>query len=153
MRRRATSPSSCATAVTATILALGGCAVPGYMDSIPLPGLGLPGESRRERIFGCLRDGWMLYDGEWKLVKYAGGSHLFNLKDDPTEQHNRAYDPGAAAVYQRMDAELTAHVMRSMDEAFTERRLYTYSYSSSPDFGRVGWERTYPMPWQTIYGE
>jgi len=142
------------TDVTATILALAGCAVPGYMDAVPLPGLGLVGERRQERIFGCLRDGWMLCDGVWKLVKYAGGgAHLFNLKDDPTEQHNRAHDVSAAAVYQRMDAALTAEVMRSIDEAFTERRLYTHSYSSSPDFGRVGWERTYPMPWQTIYGD
>jgi arylsulfatase len=140
--------------VTATILALGGCPVPSYMDSIPLPGLGLPGERKQERILGCLRNGWMLFDGQWKLVKYAGGgSHLFNLQDDPTEQHNLAQDPSVATIYQQLDAELTAEIMRSMDEAFAERRLYTFSYSSSPDFGRVGWERTYPMPWQEIYGE
>ena len=40
----------CLTDVTATILALAGCAVPGYMDAQVLPDLGLPGETRRERL-------------------------------------------------------------------------------------------------------
>ncbi|MBC7237526.1 MAG: hypothetical protein H5T69_16915, partial [Chloroflexi bacterium] len=138
--------------VTATILQLAGCEVPPYMDSLPLPGLGLQ-EARQERIIGALRNGWMLLEGEWKLVKYAGGgAHLFNLRDDPTEQHNRAQDPVCADLYRRLDATLTAEIMRYMDEAFWPQRVYTFSYSSSPDFGRVGWERTYPMPWHQIYG-
>ena len=140
------------TDVTATILALAGCEVRSYMDCAPLPGLGLGGEVTRDRFFGALRNGWMLFDGEWKLVKYAGGgAHLFNIQQDPTEQNNLARDSRYAEVYHRLDAELTAEIMRSMDEAFAERRLYTFSCSSSPDFGRVGWERQYPMPWGQIY--
>ena len=140
------------TDVTATLLSLAGCDVPGYMDSIPLPGLDLPGEKPRGHIVGMLRNGWMFFDGEWKLCKYAGGEvHLFNLKEDPTEQRNLTRDPQYADVFHRMDAQLTAEIMRAMNESYFSRRVYTFSYSSSPDFGRVGWERTYPMPWGRIY--
>ena len=141
------------TDVTATILSIAGCKIPAYMDAAPLPGLGIANEARRDAIMGMLHNGWMWFDGTWKLCKYAQGVHLFNLTDDPHEQHNLAYDPQAADVFHRMDAELTAEVMRLTDEAFFPQRTYTYSYSSSPDFGRVGWERTYPMPWDQIYPE
>jgi arylsulfatase A-like enzyme len=139
--------------VTATILALAGCPIPDYVDAVPLPGLGLAGGGGRERIVGALRSGWMLHDGTWKLCKYPQGAHLFNLEQDPGEQRNLARDPEYADVYRRMDTELTAEIMRSTDRAFFAQRVYTSSYSSSPDFGRVGWERTYPMPWSQIYPE
>ena len=141
------------TDVTATILALAGCPVPGYMDSVPLPCLDLSCEQKRERIFGALGNGWMLFDGKWKLCKYPGGAHLFNLEKDPTEQHNLALDSGCTDIFQRMDAELTAEIMRGMDDANFTQRVYTFSHSSNPDFGRVGWERTYPMSWNRIYPE
>ena len=41
--------------VTATMLCLAGCDVPEYMDSIPLPGLGLPRSAPRECIIGMIR--------------------------------------------------------------------------------------------------
>ena len=144
----------CLTDVTATILGLAGCPVPGYMDARPLPGMGLPGEAPRERVVGALRNGWMIRDGRWKLCKYAGGGvHLFDLEEDPTEQRNRARDKSCSDVYQRLDGELTGAVMRAIDEADFPQRVYTFSYSSSADFGRVGWERTYPMPWDQLYAD
>jgi len=143
----------CLTDVTATILALAGCAVPGYMDAQVLPDLGLPGETRRERVVGALRNGWMLLEGTWKLCKYPGGTQLFNLEEDPGEQRNLARDSGCADVFHRMDAELTAEIMRGLDEANFPERVYTFSYSSSADFGRVGWEREYPMPWERLYDD
>ena len=93
----------------------------------------------------------MMFDSEWKLCKYPCGSQFFNLKADPTEEHNLARDSRYADIYQRMDAEITAEIIRSVDEAFFERRVYTFSHSSNPDFGRPGWERTYPMTWHHIY--
>lgn len=137
--------------VIATMLTLAGCEVPSYMDSVPLPDLGLSNESPRDRIIGFLRSGWMMFDGEWKLCKHPSGSHLFNLKNDPTEEHNLVRDSQYTDVYQKMDAEITAEIIRSVDEAFFERRVYTFSHSSNPDFGRPGWERTYPMTWHRIY--
>ena len=140
------------TDVTATILAVAGCPVPGYMSSAALPGLGLPRAGARNNIVGALHNSWMLLEGAWKLSKYAGGgAHLFNLEEDPVEQHNRARDPGCADIFHRMDAELTTRIMRSLDRSNSAQRVYTSSYSSSPDFGRVGWERPYPMPWDRLH--
>ena len=141
------------TDVTATILGIAGCKIPAYMDAAPLPGLGIVNEISRDAVIGMLHNGWMWFDSTWKLCKYPQGVHLFNLTDDPHEQHNLAHDPQAAEVFHRMDAELTAEIMRLTNEAFFPQRTYTYSYSSSPDFGHVGWERTYPMPWEQIYPE
>ena len=133
------------TDVTATMVSLGGARVPTYMDAAPLPGLGLEGESERDQIVGILRSGWMAFDGEWKLARYASGAHLFNLERDPDEQHNRARDPECAEVYHRLDQRLLSEVMRLMEESnFAGRHL---THSSSADFGRVGWQRRYPMPW------
>ena len=140
------------TDVTATLLSLAGVDVPSYMDSRPLPGIGLQGAEPREQIFGFLRSGAMLLDREWKFVRYPGGVHLFNLRDDPTEQRNRATDPTVADICRRLDAELWTQVTGSMDEGnFAQRICPTTSHSSSSDFGRVGYERRYPMPWQEIY--
>ena len=142
------------TDVTATILDLAGCALPGYMEARPLPALGASSERPREHLVGALQQGWMILEGAWKLSKYAGGSvHLFNLEEDPTEQHNRARDPLCTAILQHLDAALTAAIMHSMSTAFFPQRVYTSSHSSSPDFGRVGWARTYPMTWQQLHPE
>ena len=139
--------------VTATMVSMAGARLPSYMDSVPLPGLGLAEESHREYLTGVLRQGWMITDGTWKLVRYPGGSHLFNLAEDRQEQQNRGQDPPCADVYRRLDLELTREVMRLMDEANFSGRVYTFSHSSNPDFGRVGWERIYPMPWDEVYEE
>jgi arylsulfatase A-like enzyme len=139
------------TDVTATLLNLAGQSVPGYMDSIPLPGLDLPDNTPRQYIAGFLNNSWMLFDGQWKLCKYVDGQHLFNLEEDPTEQHNRACDPSCADIMQRLDTQLTAEIMRSVGEAFFPQSVYTFSHSSNPDFGRVGWHRDYPMPWNQIH--
>ena len=96
------------TDVTATILGLAGCDIPTYMDATPLSGLGLTDEGEREHIVGMLRNGWMLFDGTWKLCKYASGAHLFNLEDDPDEQHNLARDSRCADIFHCMDTQLTA---------------------------------------------
>lgn len=137
--------------VVPTMLNLGGIKVPSYMDSVPLPNLGLSNDAPRDRIIGFLRSGWSIFDGEWKFCKYSGGgSHLFNLKDDPLEQQNLARDSQFADVFYQMDSELTTEIMRSVGEASFERQIYP-AHSSNVDFGRLGWERTYPNPWQYIY--
>ena len=136
------------TDVTATMVGLSGRPIPSYMDARPLTGLGLTDE-KREYIFGALRNGWMLYDGEWKLCKYPRGAHLFNLRQDPTEEHNRAGDASCADTFHRLDAQLTREIMRSAAEASFAGCHRTHS--SSAEFGRPGWGRSYPMPWNEIY--
>ena len=131
--------------VTATILGLAGCPLPAHMDCIPLPQLGLPVEAPRDRVVGSLRRGWMLIRDHWKLCKYArGGSLLYNLDDDPSEQHNLVGEGRYAAVYQRLDAELSAAIMDSIDVSHSDKRVYTHTLSSSREFGRPGWPREYP---------
>ena len=133
------------TDVTATLLGLAGRPLPSYMEARPLPGLNLPGEGRTQ-VCGSLRAGWMLFDGTWKLVKYPGGAHLFNLEEDPAEQHNRIADADDARAGSRLDAALTSMVMEAAAASFqTGRHGAT---SSAVDYGRRGWKRPYPMPWK-----
>lgn len=133
--------------VTATLLALAGCEVPAYMDSIPLPELGIDGDKRRERVVGMVSNGWMIDDGTWRLHKYSTGEHLlFNRAEDPDEQHNLIDDPRYAAEYRRLDSELTGEIMRSVTLSHWDRRVYVESLSGTPAFGRRGWQREYPRP-------
>lgn len=133
--------------VTATMLRFAGVEVPGYMDSRPLPGLGLTDQPPRDRIFGMLTGGWMAYDGEWKLAKYSNGeSVLFNLKDDPLEQRNLIADASYADVYRRLDTELTREIMRSVRFATHDRLAQSGDMSQDTGFGREGWQRSWPAP-------
>ena len=56
-----------------------------------------------------------------------------------------------AEIFHRLDTQLAHKIMRSANKAACAGRVCTFSHSSSPDFGRPGWERTYPMPWGEIY--
>jgi arylsulfatase A-like enzyme len=134
--------------ITATILAAAGCDLPTYMDSIPLPAIGLRQTSPRRRIVGMTSGGWMLYDGTWKLVKYATGDvHLFNLADDPHEQHNLIHDEQHRQKLLAMDIQLTQEIMRSIVAANQEKAVDTgNSLWSDPEYGKRGYQRTYPYP-------
>jgi arylsulfatase A-like enzyme len=136
------------TDVHATLLAFAGVALPDYLDSRPMPGLGLNGESRHTHLYGIVTGGWMVYDGVWKLAKYATGEqHLFNLDEDPTEQVNRIADPAAAKVRHELDILLTQEIMRSASLAFDDRRVYTgNSMWNDDEFGKEAWTRAYPQP-------
>jgi arylsulfatase A-like enzyme len=88
----------------------------------------------------------MLARDEWKLSKYAnGGAMLFNLRDDPQEQHNLARTAQDADTFHQLDAELTSVIMDSVDWGHADKRVYTHTLSGSTTFGRPGWPRTYPM--------
>lgn len=132
--------------VTATILACAGVEIPAYFDAIPLPELGLPQAKRRERVVGMTSGGWMLYEGEWKLCKYATGDvHLFNLKDDPQEQVNLVRDPAFLETYVRMDAALSQAIMEAIVVSHRDKALdTTNAYWSDPEYGKEGWRRPYP---------
>ena len=139
--------------VTATMLALAGCALPDYMDAQPLPALGLEGPSPRDHLFGYLTQSWMAFDGRYKLAKYSGhgGSgeaHLFDLQADPHEQDNLLASPGAEvnAVYRRLDAALTGELMSSMAFSMHDRLPMPYSMSGDEHEAREGWIWPYPSP-------
>ena len=133
--------------VTATILASAGASIPAHMDSRPLPGLGMVNDTPRDRIIGMLSDGWCNFDGEWKLAKYATGETvMFNIKNDPDEQHNLASDPAYADVYRRLDTELTLELMESYRFAMHDRLAQSGDMSQDQAFGREGWANPWPAP-------
>ncbi|MDF2562435.1 MAG: Choline-sulfatase [Microbacterium sp.] len=130
--------------ITATILEQAGCAVPSYMDSVPLPAT-TTADGGREVIFGMLTGGWMAYDGRWKLHKYATGEILlFDLENDPFEQRNLVRDPAHLEVFLRLDQALTVEVLDSL-KVLTDDRAVPVGWSVDA-FGRRGWERPYPNP-------
>jgi arylsulfatase A-like enzyme len=131
------------TDVTATLLRLGGAEVPAWMDSRPLPGLGL-GESRpHEHLVGALANGWAIQRGPWRLAKYATGETLlFDLSADPGEQRNLAAE--RADVYRELDAILTREVMAAVAASHAAQRVDAAWDDLA--FGLEGWQRTYPRP-------
>jgi arylsulfatase A-like enzyme len=130
--------------IPATLLALAGCEIPAYMDAIPLPELGIPTQER-PILFGFLASGCMAFDGEWKLVKYASGDVLlFNLKEDPQEQENCAGEEECQSIYLRLDAALSAEMLRSINDAHSDKVVAHISLYDNEEFGQAGWERTYP---------
>ena len=138
--------------VTATSLAFAGAELPPYFHSQPMPGLGIDGASPRERFFGALEDGWCMFDGRHKLSKYSSGDvHLFDLSEDPQEQHNLAGDPGHAQIQSQLDIELTQAIMASMGTISEPHRVYHRDLSQQTDFGREGWIRPFPRKLQEAY--
>jgi arylsulfatase len=131
--------------VTATLLAFAGVKLPGYLDSIPLPGLGLPGSRRRDYTIGATSSSWMIQDLRWRLAKYATGETLlFDLENDPTEQHNLAASAGHRDKLLELDGLLTQEVMRLSTASHYPARVYTSDLSTDPSFGFEGWRRPYP---------
>lgn len=138
--------------VTATLLHFGGCDIPDYMDSIPLPELGIVEDEtssqpkQRDYSIGMTSSGWMIYDGRWKLAKYITGEMLFfDIQNDPQEQHNLINDRQYWDKYLELDALLTQAIMHSITASHYDKRVYTRSLSGDPAFGKEGWQRPYPQ--------
>ena len=112
-----------------------------------MPGLGLAEGRGRERIFGMLTEGWMNFDGRYKLHRYGTGDELlFDMENDPEEQHNLAADPDYADVRRRLDAELVSEVMTSMAQSTHDRLAHSGDMSQDPAFGREGWSTALATP-------
>jgi arylsulfatase len=125
--------------ITATMLHFAGCEIPEHMDSVLLPDLGIGCLTSRDGIIGTTLAGWMIYDGEWRLCKYSSGEALlFNIKEDPGEQHNLFGDPAHVDVRTCLEARLTQAIMHSMGQATHDRCVYTSDLSQDPWFGGRG---------------
>ncbi|NKB71244.1 MAG: sulfatase-like hydrolase/transferase [Candidatus Latescibacteria bacterium] len=136
------------TDVTATLLAAAGQGVPDYMDARPLPGLGYEKEADHQVLYGSLQNGWMAFDGRYKLVKYGNGADgLFDLSKDAAEQHNLAREAAHADHYHRLDALLWRYLMRTTQAAHQDNEVFVpqaRAMWADKEFGRKGWQRTYP---------
>jgi arylsulfatase len=136
------------TDITATLLEFGGCSRPDHMDARPLPTLGLQELPSRDVITGFLDGAWMAFDGRWKLAKYAHGkAMLFDLAEDPQEQRNLIDDGASARSYRHLDAALVDGMMASIPDSHRDKMVYVQDLSADGDFGRAGWQRTYPRSW------
>lgn len=132
--------------VTATLLTLAGCPLPAYMDSQPLPAIGLE-TTPREQIFGMVSNGWMIQDDRWRLTKYSTGELvLFDLHNDPTEQVNLYGTAAHQSTQNALETALTQEIMRSLALAHEEKRVYRSDLSQDLHYGREGWQRPYPQP-------
>ncbi|MDF1514204.1 MAG: sulfatase-like hydrolase/transferase, partial [Anaerolineae bacterium] len=133
------------TDVMPTILAYAGCDRPAYVDAIVLPGLGFPSADNRDYIYGATGGGWMIDDGTYKLSIYATGEYvLYNLGEDPLEQHNLYMHPAYIDIRTQLEIELIRYVMQSMKIAHEDHRVYVSDLSQKPAFGREGWNRPFP---------
>ena len=87
----------------------------------------------------------MIYDGQWRLAKYATGERvLFNLLNDPWEQDNLVNHPRYQKIYSRLDSLLTQEILRSQLLSYHDRLVYARDLSQEPSFGYEGWQRPYP---------
>lgn len=133
--------------ITATLLRLGGCEIPSYMDSQPLADIAIEGAEARERVFGFVSDASMNYDGRWKLVRYSNGwSALFDVEEDPAEQHNRINDPQCQEIRERLDRELASEMLSSIHRANAEKNHETDPFDTAFGNGESRWQRLYPQP-------
>ena len=133
--------------ITATMLHFAGVDVPFNMDSQILPDIAETDDKPRNRVFGLLTDGWMIYDGRWKLAKYSTGENvLFDLTNDPLEQTNRIKDPSVFAKVDQLDVELTSYIMEQYRIAMHDRLAHSGDMSQDTGFGREGWSTQFPSP-------
>ena len=125
----------------ATILALAGRTSRRDNDSIPL---GI--ETRaRDYLFGATELGFVIRTDEWKLCRYKNGlTALFDLKNDPTEQNNRAYDAASIGVLKGLDAILQKEITESILFGQSDKFVEESRYQGRGEFGARGWARRYP---------
>ena len=136
------------TDVTATILQLCGATVPDYMeDTRPLPIPGLDAGSARDYIFGMVENGWMIYDGTWKLCRYLRDEPLlFNLPDDPQEQVNRIDTPEGRRAAKELDQIMQNELMKAIIASHCDKIISPgNTLWQDPLFGMEGCPRRYPF--------
>ena len=103
---------------------------------------------RCQHLVGFLQGGWMAFDGRFKLCKYSSGFQaLFDLESDPQEQDNLVDAAEHATDYRRLDILLCREIMRSTQAANAYNEVFIPQQDdlwTSREFGRSGWQRTYP---------
>ena len=133
------------TDVTATMMALAGVDRSDWDDSIVLPELDLPQTRSRDHVFGVTDLGLLVADDAWKLCRYKNGHvALYNVIDDPHEQHNLAYQPQALGEMRRLDAILQRDLIDSLMIANGDKFVEKTRYQGRGEFGQRGWQRPYP---------
>jgi arylsulfatase A-like enzyme len=134
----------------AAILHAADLPLPPDSDAQPLPGFAPETRERRREVIGVLAAGMFITDDRWKLARYENGVvTLFDLRDDPHEQRNRAADPAAHEIMERLDRALHASLLQSLVAANRDKIIHS-TETATPMFGVPGWSRPYPYqhdPW------
>ncbi len=141
----------CLRDITSTLLSLSGNDVPFYMDSIPLPNTPGDNKKRRKEIFGFLANGVMVFDGRYKLVRYATGEDLlFDLKNDPSEEKNIIEDVDNMEILDYLDKILVNRINLSRKISMHSLTSGGTQLTTDPvnpevhDYQFEGWEWDYP---------
>ena len=82
-------------------------------------------DCRRTMVFSAMGSALMLRTAAWKLIhdpEQGGPRYLYNLADDPGEQHNLAHRPAYAAVRAELTAQLLDHFVRSTTYTWVEEQ-------------------------------
>lgn len=102
---------------------------------------------RREYLYGEISEGdlatRMIRKGDWKLIYYPVGNmvQLFNLQDDPQEEHDRSADVDCAAVREALEQLLIEELYGGDEEWARDGKLTGLpdkEFSPSPDFSFNG---------------
>jgi arylsulfatase A-like enzyme len=129
----------------ATFLALAGLPHGTGKDSVPLPGLGLPGGGKRELALGATGSGLMVDDGRFRLVRYRNGiATLFDLAEDPQEARNLIRDPTHADRRQALDEALVSAMLPAMLWGHQDKRYPYVTMTPDHPAHKRGWQRPYP---------
>ncbi|MAE67200.1 MAG: arylsulfatase [Phycisphaeraceae bacterium] len=100
--------------VMPTLLDLAGVGIPDTVE-----GISLVGHERRSTLYGEIAEDEtatrMLRDARYKLVYYPAGNHrqLFDLENDPRENHDLAGDPARAEDLSRLTEQLVERLYGS----------------------------------------
>jgi hypothetical protein len=131
--------------MSAQLLDVAGQSFSAKHDAVVLPGLDRPRPRSREVVLGATDLGLMINTSDWKLCRYKNGHvALYNLIDDPHEQHNLAYQASALTEMKRMDALLQQSLLESLMINNGDKFVEKSRYQGRGEFGQPGWQRPYP---------
>ena len=87
----------------------------------------------------------MNFDGRYKLHKYrTSEALLFDMLNDPQEQVNLYENAEFADIVRRLETELTAELMASIDASMDDRLAQNGDMSQDTTFGYESWQRPWP---------
>jgi arylsulfatase len=107
-----------------TVLDLAGIEVPSGLDGRSfMPSIRDPKQVHRPRVFtDVMNKGLIVFDGRWKYGFHwalDNAQELYDLHDDPHEQHNRAHDATCASIVKDLRAHLI-HWLRTTGHPYAE---------------------------------
>lgn len=129
-----------------SILQICGLPVRSMVDAQALPDPVVAGADARRCIVGALADGWMIRTDRYKLHRYMSGECLlFDIEEDPHEQHNLCRSGEHRDILADLDAQLTTTVMRLVARGRDDLAVIDDAgFAGRGQYGCEGWQRRFP---------